>query len=427
MLFSSRDKISKYLLNSDYKRLLSNLSYMAIIQIANYILPFITLPYIVRTVGVDNFGIVIFAYAFVAYFRIVIDYGFKMIGAKDISINRDDRVKTGKILFNIIFAQLILLFFTSIVFFVALYLFPKLNSNLEVFIFTYISLFGYIFFPMWFFQGMENMKYIAIFNLFSRIIYTISIFLIIKAPTDYIYIALLDSISIIIIGVVSFYYILKRFKPIFYFSNYSDLRELYISGWYLFISKITVSLYSNSNILILGLIIDYRAVGIYALADKIFRAIVQILRMFNQVIYPHLAKYESDRELLISKTRKFLKLFIVSLMICSILLFILSDFFITLVYGSGNETSSIVLAILSLSMVFLPLGGFFTQYLIISSRERDVAKITFITMVMNFIYVLPLIYFYSVIGLAISIVLISFTQVYLNSKYSQELFLRSNK
>jgi len=406
---------------------MSNLSYMAFIQIANYILPFITLPYVVRTIGVDKFGIVIFAYTFVAYFRIVIDYGFKMIGAKYISIHRDDKDKIGKVLFNIIIAQFILLFLSSIVFFTALFLFPKLYDNMDVFLFTYVALFGYIIFPIWFFQGMEEMKYIAFFNIFSRLIYTISIFLIIKTPEDYIYVALLDSLSVIVIGVVSFYYIIKRFNPIFHFSSYEDLKALYLSGWYLFISNIAVSLYSYSNLLLLGIIGDYELVGVYALADKIFRAIIQILRMYNQVIYPHLAKYQSDKAVLIDKTRKFLKIFILFLLFCSISLFLLSDFFINLVYGSGNDTSSLILSLLSLSIVSLPLGGFFTQYLIISSREKDVAKITFQTMLLNFIYVVPLIYFYGAIGLAISVVLISFTQVYLNSKYSRELFARERK
>jgi O-antigen/teichoic acid export membrane protein len=104
------------------------------------------------------------------------------------------------------------------------------------------------------------------------------------------------------------------------------------------------------------------------------------------------------------------------------MLFILSDFFINLVYGPDNDISSLVLSILSISIVSLPLGGFFTQYLIISNREKDVAKVTFKTMIFNFIYVIPLIYFYGAIGLAISVVLISFTQVYLNSRCANELF-----
>jgi len=417
-----RNRIKRYLLNSDYKRLMSNLSYMAFIQIANYVLPFITLPYIVRTVGVDKFGIVVFAYTFVAYFKIVIDYGFKMIGAKNISVHRNDNVEVGRVFFSIISAQLILLLLSSIVFFITLFSFSKLYEDMYVFLFTYISLFGYILFPIWFFQGMEEMKYIAFFNIFSRLIYTISIFLVVKNPDDYIYIALLDSLSIIAIGLVSFFYIIKRFKPVFYFPTFNDLKELYISGWYLFISNIAVSLYSYSNILLLGIIADYKVVGVYALADKIFRAIIQILRMYNQVIYPHLAKYQFDKETLIYKTKKFLKIFVSFLAFCSVMLFILSDFFINLVYGSGNDVSSLVLSILSISIVSLPLGGFFTQYLIISNREKDVAKVTFKTMLLNFVYVVPLIYFYGAIGLAISVVLISFTQVYLNSRCAHELF-----
>ena len=81
----------------DKKRLLSNFFSLSILQAFTYILPLLTLPYLVRVLGADKFGLVMFAQAFIMFFNLVVEYGFVLSATRDISIHRDDKAKITEI------------------------------------------------------------------------------------------------------------------------------------------------------------------------------------------------------------------------------------------------------------------------------------------------------------------------------------------
>lgn len=166
---------------------------------------------------------------------------------------------------------------------------------------------------------------------------------------------------------------------------------------------------------------NYTIVGIYSLAYTIIGAVTKIIKIFNQVVYPHLAKLSNQKEILIKKANKLLKLYIIILFICSFSLFVFAEHIIHILFGEGKESSILVLRILALSLLFEPLGGFFTPYLIIKNEKKLVAKITFKTMILNFILIFPLIFFFQAIGMAITKIFVEAYQVFLNASKSKEI------
>ena len=71
-------RYSFWLKNDDYKNLLKNGTSLGIVQLSNYILPLITLPYLARVLGPDYFGLVMMAQATMIYLTLLTDYGFNL-------------------------------------------------------------------------------------------------------------------------------------------------------------------------------------------------------------------------------------------------------------------------------------------------------------------------------------------------------------
>ena len=98
-----------------------------------------------------------------------------------------------------------------------------------------------------------------------------------------------------------------------------------------------------------------------------------------------------------------------------------------MLYGEGHESSIIILKILALALLLEPLGGFFTAYLSLKSKYKTIRNITFKTMLINLVMVVPMILIYQEKGIAYLFLIISVVQVYLNIKNSFELIQYKEK
>ncbi|MEJ2630544.1 MAG: oligosaccharide flippase family protein [Acidihalobacter sp.] len=70
-----------------------NIVSLFVLQGANYVLPLITVPYLVRVLGPENFGRIAFAQAFIQYFVVLTDYGFNLSATRAVALVRDDPAK----------------------------------------------------------------------------------------------------------------------------------------------------------------------------------------------------------------------------------------------------------------------------------------------------------------------------------------------
>jgi len=392
-----------------------------VIELSNYILPFVAIPYIVRVIGVEKYGVIMFAYAFMIYFNIITNFGFRLLAVKYISLNRDDIAKVSRYFSTVLSSQLLLLLLSAFIFVLLLFSVPMFYEEKLVFFYSFGVVVGNVLFPIWLFQGLEDMKYISIFNLINRLFYTAAIFTFIHEVDDYSLIPLINSISFVSIGLVSLYFIHSKFKVYIVRPSFQEIKSLFTEGWHLFLATVANNLYTSTNTVLLGFLTNYTVVRIFSIASKVSGAITKIIKIFTVVAYPYMAKYALDKELLITKAKKILRLYAAVLAVVGIGTFLSAELFISILFGSGKEASVLVLKILALTIIVEPLGSFFTSYLVIKNQNKTVSKITFFTMLVNFIVVVPLILLFEAVGMAMTKLVVESFQVAMNIKYNKEL------
>ena len=399
---------------TEKKQLFSNFFSLLTLQGTNYVLPLITFPYLVQVLGVEYFGLLAFATAVIAYFSIIVDYGFNLTATREISIHRENKEKIVEIFSAVMTIKIVLMIFSFILLSLIVFSFERLSSNWEVYLITFGTVIGQVLFPIWFFQGMERMKYISYLNIFAKVLFTIAIFVFVKEQSDFYLVPLLTSIGFIFAGIWSLVLIYREFDVKFKWQSISTLKSYFIDGWHIFVSRIYVNIYTTTNIILLGLFINNTAVGYYSIAEKIVVAIGGLFQPANQTIYPYLArKYKENFELFLSFIKKISLVFLA----ISFSFVIISEYFkesiVSLVTGSANVEVSLLLAFFLLRILTYPFGSLFSNSLIIMNRKKEFMKVMNYTVLIDLIIVPPSIYFYQEIGLVISFIIVSFIHILL--------------
>lgn len=158
--------------NNERKKLIENFFSLSVLQVLSYVFSLITLPYLAKTIGAENFGRIAFGAAVISYFQCVVQWGFRYSSVRDIAISRDDPVAVSKIASKVLCASLFLMIASSLVLLLLVCLVPSLYAEKEIILITALIIPGYTFFPDWLFQGMEKMKYITFMSFFSRLLFT---------------------------------------------------------------------------------------------------------------------------------------------------------------------------------------------------------------------------------------------------------------
>ena len=389
----------------EHKQLKSNFLALTVLQAANYLLPLITFPYLVKTLGIEYFGLLAFATAIIAYFGIITDYGFNLTATKEISIHREDKEKVIEIFSAVMSIKLMLMLVSFLLLSILVFSFQHFSKEWLVYLLTFGTILGQFLFPVWFFQGMEKMKYITYLNLISKSLFTIAIFVFIQEKSDYYLVPLFISSGAIIAGSISLYVIYKYFNISFKIQSKETIKYYLVDGWHVFLSRFYVSLYTTTNIILLGLFTNNMVVGYYSIAEKIVLAFGGLFEPLNQTLYPYLArKYKENFGLFVSILKKASLIFLA----IALLLLLLSEYFkneiILLVNGSYNNEISLLLSIFLIRILIFPFGALLSNALIIMQRKKEFMKVMNYTVFLDLLLVFPAIYYFDALGLIVAFV-----------------------
>ena len=273
----------------------TNFLSLASIQGVNYLLPLIAIPYLFRVLGTKEFGLFGFAYAFVQYFTIATDFGFNLSATKYIAEHREDTSKINGYLNAAMLARMLICILGFVVMCAITFSFRPFKDDKSFFLLFYGIVLGSALFPPWFFQGIERMKYITLISILTKVISIIPIFFLVRSPADYHMIPILYSIGFLTAGCCSIYIIYFQMGMKLFLPSLQLVRWVLKDSGPYFLSRAAVSLFTVSNVFVLGLTVNVTAVGYYSAAEKIYVALNSAYYPLSGAIFPHMAKNKNVR------------------------------------------------------------------------------------------------------------------------------------
>lgn len=329
------DIIKKINTNKDLKVVKGNFLSLTTLQILNMFLPLLILPFLVRKLGLESFGLLVFSQAFIAYFVLLIDYGFNITATREISTHKDDKIYISKVFYSVFFIKIFLLLISIILVSVIIFSFDLFKENYLLHYISFSIIIGKMLFPIWYFQGIENMKMIAIMNVLIKTIYTIAIFLFISSANDLLFVAGFNSFSFIIVGIITFYMASRNLTLSSF--DFKFIKTFFQESTTVFISNFFSSMYSISNNFLLGIFATNTLVGIYSSFEKIITALKSLYMPFFQALFPFVSRKEKKREII----KKLILPIGLSGLMMMLIFYNFSEFFIYLVYSNEELIKNI--------------------------------------------------------------------------------------
>jgi PST family polysaccharide transporter len=266
-----------------------NIASLMTLQGANYLLPLVTIPYLVRVLGPANYGRIAFAQAFIQYFVMLTDYGFNLSATRDIAHAQGDADTINRI-FNAVLAVKLLTALAGFAVMSAIALaVPSMRGDYALFAVSYLAVSGNLLFPVWLYQGVQRMGYITAFTVSARAVMVVAIFALVHREDQFLLAAGLLAAGMPIGGIVALWNVRRVAHVHFARPRWADMKRAVVDGWYVFTASFGGTLYNSSNTFMLGLVAPLAVVGYFAAADKLVKAIQSLVYPISQAAYPHIA------------------------------------------------------------------------------------------------------------------------------------------
>lgn len=268
------------------KKVVENYFFMTLLLVLNSFFGLLIYPYIIRTLGAEAYGTYIFASTVVNYFICFIGFGFDMYGVRLIAENPFSIEAKSKVL-SIIFTTKLYLEAISVIFaLVAVFIFPILRAYFWVYIVCFATTLLNIFFPIWYFQGMQKMRVVSYIQLLFKLLSLPFIFIWVKTPDDLLLFTIIMTSSSLLGAFYAFVHLLVFEKlKIILVSIKDSLVYLKESQYFFYTNFLNMMKIQTIN-LIIGTRYTMTDLALYDLASKIVSIPLMLISNINNALFP---------------------------------------------------------------------------------------------------------------------------------------------
>jgi PST family polysaccharide transporter len=374
-------------------------------QIAQFVVPLVTLPYVARVLEPTAFGLIAFAQGFAFVLVVFIDWGFGYTGIRSTAENQTDPASLTDIVQRVRGAQLLLAAVSLPLALVALELVPPMRRHPELLAMAWVAAVATGLTPNWFFVGMEDPRRIALIQLGFRVLGAALTFAFVDGPNDaWIVMALFTGSALA--GWAAADILMYRRVAFRRPQLRGSLAEIRHAAT-IFVGAIGATLYTSFNVVLLGLFEPSASVAHFGAAERVVRISLTMLGPIGIAVFPRLVALQSagSRE----RARRLMTVMVVVVAVPALALTaglaLLAPTVIGLIYGHRFLDASVpILRVLVLSIPIGITAVVFGTWLITQHKDRVAVLIVLRAGIVNVVLGCALTLAFGPIGLAWSVV-----------------------
>ena len=248
--------------------------------------PLITFPYVCRVIEADGIGQINFFQSIISYISLFTCLGIPMYAIREIARDRSDVVQMNRTAMEILLLHSMLTLVGYAIVDILCLTVPQIQVNIPLFLILCLTIFFTAIGCEWFYQGIEDFKYITIRGLIIKTVSVVLLFIFVKSKTDLLYYGCYTVFGVLGGNIFNFF----RLRKYIHRENII-FSELHIKRHVkpvlkVFSFAVVTSIYLQLNTVLLGFLKNALAVGYFAAATKVMQMLLMMSSCLGSVMMP---------------------------------------------------------------------------------------------------------------------------------------------
>lgn len=248
--------------------------------------PLITFPYVCRVIEADGIGQINFFQSIISYISLFTCLGIPMYAIREIARDRSDVVQMNRTAMEILLLHSMLTLVGYAIVAILCLTVPQIQVNIPLFLILSLTIFFTAIGCEWFYQGIEDFKYITIRGLIIKTVSVVLLFIFVKGKTDLLYYGCYTVFGVLGGNIFNFF----RLRKYIHRENII-FSELHIKRHIkpvlkVFSFSVVTSIYLQLNTVLLGFLKNALAVGYFAAATKVMQMLLTMSACLGSVMMP---------------------------------------------------------------------------------------------------------------------------------------------
>ncbi len=211
-------------------------------------------------------------------------------------------------------------------------------------------------------------------------------------------------VPVVFASILRMIYLFKHTRLPFVLFDLRRWKYLVFDSFYNFIFSFFSRLSMQIDIIILGLIVSQEVIGYYFIAMSLSTQVISLIGLaFPTVLFPSFMKNSSNIYTNIDNLRKItIYISMIGIPFC-LWQFSNAEHLVKLIFPEKWTNSIIYIKILSIGMIFRLISLNWVVSLKIQGKFKEMSKVTFNSFIQNIIIIIPLAYFFGIVGVAVGI------------------------